>query len=304
MRAIRVLLPPSAVVARDAPLAFRTLLARADRLEDAARGRAAALARAFAASPSKPLAAAPLLREALCADAGDAVWICADPGHARADLAALRLVQSGDLGLAREEADSLVRALKPLFGDAGFELSAPEPDRWFLRGLVSEQWPETPDPADILGDHLEPHLPQGANGASWRRLLNEAQILLHQHTVNAARVQRGLAPANTLWFWGGGRMAALANRYASVAAVDPVLRAAAARAGAALVSPATWSDAATPMLVETWDRAQWTAFCAGGHEALAARVGRDAEALELECWSGERWSYRRAHRWRFWRKPA
>ena len=304
MRAIRVLLPPAAVVARDAPLAFRTLVARADALDAAPRGRAAALARAFSPTPSKPLPAAPLLREALCGDAAEAVWICADPGHARADRSALRLVQSGDLGLAREDADALVRALKPLFGDAGFELSAPAPDRWFLRGIVSGQWPEAPDPVDILGDDLEPHLPGGSNAGAWRRLLNEAQILLHHHPVNAARAERGLVPANTPWFWGGGRMPKLATTFASVAAVDPVLRAAAVCAGSGLAAPDELRGAPSPLLVETWDRAAWTAFCRDGHAMLAARIGRDADVLELECWSGERWRYRRGHRWRFWRKPA
>ncbi len=298
---IRALLPPLAVVLRDAPPELRSLIARADRLDDAARGRSAAVTRAWSATPATPLPVAPALRDAECSDAADALWISADPGHARADLAALRLVRSGDLGLTHEEADVLVRELKPLFGDAGFELSAPTPDHWFLRGLVSDQRPEAPDPEDILGDDLEAHLPAGRDAPKWRRLLNETQIVLHNHPVNAARAARGEVTANTLWFWGGGRRPSLARTWRSVLAQDRVVCALAHAAGAALVSRETLARADEPVLVECWRPEAWTWLCETGHALLPRRIAGGDDALELECWSGERFRYRRVHRFRFWR---
>ena len=303
MTAIRVLLPPLAIVERDAPLPFRTLLARADRLEPAARGRAAAIARAWSPTPAKAIAVGPLLRDADSGDAGDALWICADPGYARADAGALRLLRCGDLGLAPEEAEELLRDLKPLFGDSGFELSAGTPDHWYLRGIVSDQRPDAPDPDDILGDDLEPHVPRGRDGAKWASLLNEAQVMLHHHRVNEARVARGALPANTVWFWGAGRREALKVAFSGVASTDRVVRAVARAAEAPLLEH---GQAATtgqvPLLVECWDPASWQWFCGPGHAALARRLGRGAHALELEAWSGERFVYRRGHGWRFWRK--
>jgi hypothetical protein len=301
--AIRVLLPPLAIVARDAPPPFRTLLARADRLGRVPRGREAAIARAFSSTPAKPLAVAPLLRDAEVGDAGDALWICADPGHARADAGALRLLRSGDLGLAREEADDLLRDLKPLFGDSGFELSAGTPDHWYLRGIASDQRPEAPDPFDILGDDLEPHVPRGRDGAKWASLLNEAQMRLHQHRVNAARAARGVLPANTLWFWGAGRRPPLNTAYASVATTDRVVRVVAQAAGASLLADAAIAAGPMPALIELWSPEAWREFCATGHASVVKRLGHGADVLELETWDGERFAYRRGHRWRFWRKP-
>lgn len=301
MAAIRVLLPPLAVVGRDAPAAFRTLLARADRLEDGARGRAAALARAFSPTPNRPLAVAPVLRDVECGDAGDAIWICADPGHARADAGALRLLRCGDLDLARAEADALVRELKPLFGDAGFELSAPAPNRWFLRAIASDQYPESPDPEDILGDDLEAHLPGGRDAPKWRRLLNEAQVVLHNHEVNVARASRGALPANTPWFWGGGRRPELARGFRSSMTTDRVASALARAAGAVRFEPHALPEVDVPALVECWSPVAWTWFCREGHAQLARAIRRGG-ALECEAWSGERWRWRPAHRWRFWRK--
>ena len=51
-----------------------------------------------------------------------------------------------------------------------------------------------------------------ATGADYtsvvRMLLNEVQVLLHQHPLNAARQTRGLPPVNSVWFWGAGRLPA------------------------------------------------------------------------------------------------
>lgn len=57
------------------------------------------------------------------------------------------------------------------------------------------------------GRPLDDHLPQGPRGAEWRRWLTEAQMLLHEHPVNADREARGLRPLNALWLSGGAALA-------------------------------------------------------------------------------------------------
>jgi hypothetical protein len=47
-------------------------------------------------------------------------------------------------------------------------------------------------------------LPQGRNGAELRRLLTEAQMLLHDHPVNAQRERSGLRTVNAIWLSGLG----------------------------------------------------------------------------------------------------
>lgn len=56
----------------------------------------------------------------------------------------------------------------------------------------------------VLGKAANPYVEQSRRSLGWYKLLNEMQMFLHQHQVNQNREQRGLLPANSLWFWGGG----------------------------------------------------------------------------------------------------
>lgn len=56
----------------------------------------------------------------------------------------------------------------------------------------------------MLGKAANPYVEQSRQSLGWYKLLNEMQMFLHQHQVNQNREQRGLLPANSLWFWGGG----------------------------------------------------------------------------------------------------
>jgi len=56
----------------------------------------------------------------------------------------------------------------------------------------------------VLGKAANPYVEQSRQNLGWYKLLNEMQMFLHQHQVNRDREQRGLLPANSLWFWGGG----------------------------------------------------------------------------------------------------
>ena len=47
-------------------------------------------------------------------------------------------------------------------------------------------------------------LPLGDDTASYRNLLSEIEMALHEHEVNAEREANGLQPVNSLWLWGGG----------------------------------------------------------------------------------------------------
>src|SRR2546430_884920 len=54
-------------------------------------------------------------------------------------------------------------------------------------------------------------------------LMNEAQMLLHEHPVNAEREARGLPALNSIWFWGGGVIAAAKARpFSAGVARDPL----------------------------------------------------------------------------------
>lgn len=61
-------------------------------------------------------------------------------------------------------------------------------------------------PHDIMGQQIDPYLPQGAGREVLMDYMERAKPLLEAHPVNAKRIADGHDPANSLWFWGqGGR---------------------------------------------------------------------------------------------------
>lgn len=297
-QATRLWLPALDRFDRAHPL--RRLLAQADRLADDTRGRLECLADAFHAGTAR-LPAAALIREHLAGDAGDASWLNADPAWVQPDMSGVRLLACGSMPLDMDEAQAFRQALQPVFADAGLRLEISAPDCWQLRLPADAPVPDFDTPEQALGEDLYQHLPQGAEGRAWRVLLNEAQVLLHRHPLNAARQSRGLAPVNSVWLWGAGRLPAqLRSAFAGVVGNDELLLALAARAGipghpltqeAMAAAQAGWLVDLQELPAGELARDWWP-----GVQALAQR-----QALHFVFASGERWSWRPWQRWRFWR---
>jgi hypothetical protein len=111
-------------------------------------------------------------------------------------------------------------------------ISHRHPERWYLQLAREARLPEFATPEVALGRDLLEMLPAGAEGARWRALLNEAQVILHNHPVNAQRAARGAVAANSLWFWGGGLLPdAVSTTVAGVRSEDVELQALARLAG-------------------------------------------------------------------------
>lgn len=298
-----VLLPARAACADIVALAQP--LARADRLPDAAPGYLAALAAHFQ-WPGVQLPVAALLREHAAGDAVGASWLCADPAYVQPDINGARMLACGTLDLTRDEAEALARELRPVFGDSGALLETTTPARWHLRLPAGAVLPAFATPEDVLGADLFEHLPQGVEGRRWRQLFNEAQVILHQHPVNAARRARGAMPANSLWFWGAGALPAwIKTPLARVASDDPLAHALAARAGIGSETPrpellAQVFDGAALFDLE---RVAPDALAQTWLPALFASLARGrVRELHFAFASGERFRLARWHRLRFWRR--
>lgn len=269
-------------------------LARGDRLPDGEAGERAQLLRHFELLPRGwPMAA---ISRAL--DADDAhlhTWLRADPAHVRPDMTGARVLAIGELGLDQDEADELLAPLRSLFGDAGFPISAPVPSRWYLALPREAKLPDFPLPEAVLGDDLFAHLPDGPEGRRWRALLNEAQILLHNHPLNARRAARGKPPVNSLCFWGAGRLPdRVGCRVAHVAAVEAGL------AGLAKLAGVNNDYCRDDLLLDLrWER-DWSVVATALLDALATHAGRE---VLLDFADGARWSLRSGQKWRFWRRP-
>jgi hypothetical protein len=201
--AVNVLLP-SRDKLRHVP-AFAAWLARGTTLSAALPGYLVAMAEQFR-WPSGPLPAAALIRQSVAGDAGDALWLSADPAWVQPELNGARLLACGNLGLRLEESMALVTALAETFEAEGMKLLVGDSQHWQLRLPTYVDVPTFPEPEEALGADLFEQLPKGEEGRRWRALINEAQVVLHNHPVNAARVARGLPPVNSVWLWGAGAL--------------------------------------------------------------------------------------------------
>ena len=268
-------------------------LARADRLADGETGERAQLLRHFDLLPRGwPMAAITRQR-----DAGDAVlhqWLRADPCHVRPDMTGARVLAIGELGLSHDEAQALLAPLRPLFGDRGFQLSAPVPSRWYVALPVESKLPAFSPPDQVLGDDLLSHLPDGPDGRRWRALLNEAQVSLHNHPVNEARAKAGKPAVNSLCFWGAGRLPDhVRSVFTGVASLEPELLSLAQLAGIV-------NKADGPQLLDLRQARDWPAV---EQRLLPGLRELGADAVPLAFADGARFSLRAAQRWRFWRRP-
>jgi hypothetical protein len=311
-----LLLPARAAFAgRDLPRDVALALGRSDAVAGES-GDKAQLQRHFILAPRAwPVAA--LTRVVDGSDAGDAQWLRADPAWIRPDINGARLFAVGEgLRLSRGDADALLPALRPLFGDAGMPIDAPHPSRWYLRIPPGATLPSFADPADALGSDLgdaaveagsETGEADAAGTRRWRTLLSEAQVVLHNHPWNARRAAEGKPPVNSLWFWGGGTLPANVETASRAVHADDALlgglatcagivrepasvRMPAAVEGDALFDLRAIRDA--DVLVDEWLRPALQGLRQGG-----------LRAVQLDFADGAIHRIASAQRRRFWRRP-
>jgi hypothetical protein len=166
-------------------------------------GIALCTCRTLGLAPDAPVAA--LTAAGVGLDPRDDYWLMADPVTlvpGRSDVALAGRVAD----LAEDDTHELLMALNAHFVDDGVTFVAPRHDLWLAHLAVApeiETWSLDRARAGALADAL----PRGVDAPQWRRWQDEIQMLLHNHPVNAAREAAGAAPANAVWFWGGGRRA-------------------------------------------------------------------------------------------------
>jgi len=281
-------------------------LGRADMASGLGEGRRAQLRRHATLLPDRwPVAA--LTRQADAGDAAGAVWLRADPCRIQPDINGARLLDHGDtLGLSMQDVDRLLPALKPLFGDAGMPIDAPVPSRWYLRLAPGTRLPAFTEPDEALGADLFDHLAEGPEGRRWRSLLTEAQVVLHNHPWNAWRMDSGLRPVNSLWFWGGGTLPDhVRSDHARLFSDEELARGIAAAAGLEADGlPPRFLAGEGGTLFDLWTlrdpdalERDWLL------PALSALQAGELERLVLDTGDGTVFTLARSQRWRLWRRP-
>lgn len=283
------------------------VLGRADRAEDkSAMAGGGQHARVFDILPRGwPVAAVTRQRDA--GDAALSAWLRADPAYVQPDINGARLLAYGNaLALTPEECGELLRPLRPLFGDTGFIIDAPTPSRWYLRLPRDARVPTFAGPDEALGADLFEHLPEGPEGRRWRALLSEAQVVLHNHPVNAQRAAAGKQPVNSLWFWGASVLPDhVTTACTAVFSDDDAMQAFATMAGAAAMPlPLRWGMAGGDRVFDLRHVRDLALLQSDWIEPLLRDLATgEIATASLVFADGTRFAVRGSQRWRFWRRP-
>lgn len=144
----------------------------------------------------RPVPIAPLTRLRDVPGDCEGLWLRADPIRLQPDLNAVWV----STGARLQPDDPLVAEFGSVLAEAGLSFDLPHPERGYVRLDCLPDCEFTP-PEKIAGQSLDFVMPEGPDGARWRRLLNDCQVIAHQHSL-AGRA----GGVGGLWFWGGGAL--------------------------------------------------------------------------------------------------
>lgn len=212
--------------------ALETVLTRSARQACTADGVEAYLCERLGIERQQDWPIAPITLEADGGQAGSAYWLRADPVHLSVMRDRIVLADSAALELSQSEADALTTAINTHFG-AAFSPRPVRPQRWYLTLPEPPHLATTPRSC-ATGRDIDPLLPRGRDAQRFRALMNELQMLLHDHPTNQAREARDAPPVNSLWLWGGGQLPKPGPSSLRVASSNPEIIALARFAGASL----------------------------------------------------------------------
>jgi len=116
----------------------------------------------------------------------------------------LRLTDPAQLVLSDVEDQALFDAVGSSLHGSGMAFARLSTGRWRV-SLPAGFNLASASPAVVSGGQLDDWWPQDEASRPWRRLLNEIQMIWHEHPVNTARVAQGKLPVNSLWLYGGAR---------------------------------------------------------------------------------------------------
>lgn len=256
--------------------------------------------------------------------AGNGHWLCADPVHLRFHHERIILADAGAFDLDEGEAQELVSALNQEFVDVG-QFHVANPRRWYLRLNAAVDHQSEPISA-VAGRLVDGEISD--KNSLLTRWLNEVQMFLHSHPVNAQRQNEGKPAINSLWLWGGGRLPALPTPEHNAIRTDHPLAVGLGRASQAHVAPlpanleellnqaASGSsqlvvlDALLPKVLYE-DSEGWCTHIqeleAHWFDPLKSAFGGKITELTLiapTIYGKLCWTLRGKDHWKFWRKPC
>lgn len=131
------------------------------------------------------------------------VWI-AELVHVSPSRDGAALLPAIELGISQDQSVALFESVDGLFAQSGFSLRRTATERWSI-DLPPDCVPASASPALVSISSVNEWWSQELAARSWRRLVNEVQMLWFDHPVNQKRFQAGLIPINSLWLFGGAK---------------------------------------------------------------------------------------------------
>jgi hypothetical protein len=199
--------PPQFIAPPDLPrlASLEALLARGKIAKSAGMFLEEAVLGEFNVSPANAPVAA-LTRIADGGTADDATWLRADPVHLHVSRDNVQLMDSHVIEPTLAEAHAIAATLNQHLAQDGLSIDVLDDARWYMKIPASEA-PRAPPLWQVAGGSVYDQLPQGDGRINWRRLQNELQMILFDHSVNTAREAKGIVPINGIWLWGAGSLA-------------------------------------------------------------------------------------------------
>ncbi len=153
--------------------------------------------------------------------------------------------------LSRDDSEMLIAALQESIVSDGVRFhSGGGPNN--LMVMKTAPFPDRLEPPmELIGEGIRKHIQQDKAYRDLVHLMNEAQIILHNHPLNRRRRSESRDPVNSVWFWGNRRGAtgastlpafeSLFGRTGAVITDSPLLRGMARAAGMEVPEPADGS---------------------------------------------------------------
>lgn len=130
-------------------------------------------------------------------------WLCVDPVHLRIGRDDFTMQDATTLAIDPTEAASMIESLNRHFRDRGYRFIAPSPSHWYL-STPAPFAATTVSRHKASGQAVDALRPTGTGALGLQTLINEVQMLLHEHPVNMRREQLDRPIINSVWPWGGG----------------------------------------------------------------------------------------------------
>ena len=108
--------------------------------------------------------------------------------------------------ISTAEAHELVETLQKELGSAEIEFHAGVGYRHLMVWRGGKDGMKGTPPHDITGKSVLDFLPTGDGADTLNKIMNHAQMVLHNHPVNVRRTEQGHLPANSIWLWGTAKL--------------------------------------------------------------------------------------------------